>query len=157
MSTMVQMPVRVKPPPAETGDTISPGCASLEIATPLNGARMTVLSRLVRSSSVCRSATRTCSRAARNPRVERIDFRLRLVDLGLRRELILHQLQHAAERNARLGEAHFVLADGSPRRFGLRLGERQRRARRRVVEPREHLSFADRHAFLDVDLRSPCR
>jgi hypothetical protein len=41
MSTMVQMPVRVKPPPAETGDTISPGCASLEIATPLNGARIT--------------------------------------------------------------------------------------------------------------------
>ena len=52
MSTMVQMPVRVKPPPAETGDTISPGCASLEMATPLNGARMTVS-----SSAVCCSAT----------------------------------------------------------------------------------------------------
>ena len=47
MSTMVQMPVRVKPPPAETGETISPGCASFEIATPLNGARMTVSSRSV--------------------------------------------------------------------------------------------------------------
>ncbi len=47
MSTIVQMPVRVKPPPADTGDTISPGCASFEIATPLNGARMIVLSRSV--------------------------------------------------------------------------------------------------------------
>ena len=41
MSTIVQMPVRVNPPPADTGETISPGCASFEIATPLNGARMT--------------------------------------------------------------------------------------------------------------------
>ena len=31
MSTMVQMPVRVNPPPADTGEIISPGCASLEI------------------------------------------------------------------------------------------------------------------------------
>ena len=61
MSTIVQMPVRVKPPPAETGDTISPGCASFEIATPLNGARMTVLSRSVCCSAICRSATATCS------------------------------------------------------------------------------------------------
>ena len=37
MSTIVQMPVRVKPPPADTGEIISPGCASFEIATPLNG------------------------------------------------------------------------------------------------------------------------
>ena len=34
--------MRVNPPPADTGDTISPGCASLVIATPLNGARITV-------------------------------------------------------------------------------------------------------------------
>ena len=32
MSTMVPMPVRVKPPPADTGEIISPGCASFEIA-----------------------------------------------------------------------------------------------------------------------------
>ena len=38
MSTIVPMPVRVKPPPADTGEIISPGCASLEIATPSNGA-----------------------------------------------------------------------------------------------------------------------
>ena len=32
MSTIVQMPVRVNPPPADTGETISPGCASLLMA-----------------------------------------------------------------------------------------------------------------------------
>ena len=50
MSTSVQMPVRVKPPPAETGEIISPGWASFEIATPSNGARTTMSTR-----SVCRS------------------------------------------------------------------------------------------------------
>ena len=64
MSTIVQMPVRVNPPPAETGDTISPGCASFEIAMPLNGARMIVLSRSVCCSSTCRSATLDLLRAA---------------------------------------------------------------------------------------------
>ena len=39
MSTIVPMPVRVKPPPADTGEIISPGCASFEMATPSNGAR----------------------------------------------------------------------------------------------------------------------
>ena len=65
MSTIVPMPVRVNPPPAETGETISPGCASFEMTTPSKGARMIVLSRFVRSSAIWRSATRTCSRAAR--------------------------------------------------------------------------------------------
>ena len=34
MSTMVPMPVRVKPPPAEIGEIISPGCADLAMTTP---------------------------------------------------------------------------------------------------------------------------
>ena len=38
VSTMVQTPVRMKPPPALTGEIISPGWASVETATPLNGA-----------------------------------------------------------------------------------------------------------------------
>ena len=44
MSTIVQMPVRVKPPPAEMGEIISPGCAFLDVTMPANGARMTVSS-----------------------------------------------------------------------------------------------------------------
>src|SRR3546814_4930205 len=43
MSTTVPMPVRVKPPPADSGDTISPGCAALAVTTPANGARTMVL------------------------------------------------------------------------------------------------------------------
>ena len=47
-------------------------------------------------------------------------------------------------------EAHFAFVDAASRGLRLRLGQRQRRAQRRVVEPREHLAFADRHALLDV-------
>ena len=39
MSTIVPTPVRVKPPPAENGETISPTCAALATITPANGAR----------------------------------------------------------------------------------------------------------------------
>ena len=36
------MPVRVNPPPAESGETISPTCAAFAITTPANGARTVV-------------------------------------------------------------------------------------------------------------------
>ena len=39
MSTIVPMPVRVKLPPAENGEMISPTWADLAITTPANGAR----------------------------------------------------------------------------------------------------------------------
>ena len=42
MSTMVPTPVRVKPPPADSGETISPTCAAFSVTTPANGARTTV-------------------------------------------------------------------------------------------------------------------
>ena len=42
MSTMVPTPVRVKPPPADKGDTISPTCAAFAITMPENGARTVV-------------------------------------------------------------------------------------------------------------------
>jgi len=71
ISTMVPMPVRVNPPPAETGEIISPGCADLLITTPVNGARIT------RSSSAsCATATRcrvtSMVRAAANERACRV-------------------------------------------------------------------------------------
>ena len=152
MSTMVQMPVRVKPPPADTGETISPGCASLEIATPLKGARMTVLSRFVCSSSIWRLDDAHLLARRGDPRFEGIHFGLRLVDLGCRDQLILDELHDATERELRFGQSHFALAHVAAGRFGLRLGQRQRRAKRGVVEAGEHLPFLDRHAFFDVDL-----
>ena len=70
MSTIVPMPVRVKPPPADSGETISPGCAALAITTPANGARTTVLSTpspAMRSWSpatwVLRCAVASCARS----------------------------------------------------------------------------------------------
>ena len=154
MSTIVQMPVRVKPPPADTGETISPGCASFEIAMPLNGARMTVLSRLVRSTSICRSATRTCSRAACDARLERIDLGPRGVDVGLRRPARPRGARcRAPSVDLRLGEPHFVLADAAARGLGLRLGQRQRRLARVASSSRASTwPSRDGHAFLDVHL-----
>ena len=60
MSTTVPMPVRVKPPPADTGDTISPGWASLDTTTPAKGARISVSVSCWRASASWRSATATC-------------------------------------------------------------------------------------------------
>ena len=67
---MVQMPVRVKPPPAEIGEIISPGWAFLEVTMPANGARMIV-------SSICcchmldlRSATVTSALLLLQARLE---------------------------------------------------------------------------------------
>lgn len=54
---MVPMPVRVKPPPADSGETISPGCAALAVTTPANGARTTVLSTPI--SAMCRRSPAT--------------------------------------------------------------------------------------------------
>ena len=61
------------------------------------------------------------------------------------------QVGHAPQRQARLGEPDLVFGHGLARRLGLRHGERERRARGRVVEPREHLALGDGHAFFDVD------
>ena len=58
MSTMVQMPVRVKPP-EDMGEIISPGCAFLEVTMPANGARMIVSSSCCCQMATVRSATVT--------------------------------------------------------------------------------------------------
>jgi hypothetical protein len=63
MSTIVPRPVRVNPPPAEIGDTISPSCAAFTVTTPANGARTTVSSRL-RSASLSRASATSTARAA---------------------------------------------------------------------------------------------
>ena len=112
------MPVRVKPPPAETGDTISPGCASFEIATPLNGARMTVLSSAVCCSATWLAATLICSRVDASAGDQRVDLGLRLVDLGGRREPVLAELLLAPKRRPALRRAgpRFPAPRGAPPR-----------------------------------------
>ena len=54
--------------------------------------------------------------------------------------------------HARLLEPHFAFGDLPLRRFELRAIQPERGLQRGVVEPREHLALADRHAFLDVHL-----
>src|SRR2546423_4280696 len=63
MSTTVAIPVRVKPPPAEIGETISPTCASLETTMPSNGARIVQLSTACCASRVRASAAIVCALA----------------------------------------------------------------------------------------------
>ena len=77
MSTIVQMPVRVKPP-ADIGEIISPGCAFLVVTTPANGARMIVSSSCCFHSSTWRSATTDVRRLPRDAGFELTHFGLRL-------------------------------------------------------------------------------
>ena len=72
MSTMVPMPVRVKPPPAEIGEIISPGCAALATTTPLNGARITVLSSCTWATTTDSCATLICSSSTAQPGPEHV-------------------------------------------------------------------------------------
>ena len=102
MSTMVLMPVRVKPPPADTGDTISPGWASLLSATPRNGARITVSSIAVCCSATCRSATSDLLAQRGDAGDERVDLGLRLVHVGRGGQPLLRQPLAAAEHEPRL-------------------------------------------------------
>src|SRR5689334_24019207 len=60
MSTMVAIPVRVEPPPAELGETISPTCASLETTMPAKGARTVQLSRSCWATRIFASEAWTC-------------------------------------------------------------------------------------------------
>ena len=121
MSTMVQMPVRVKPPPAETGEIISPGCASLEMATPSNGARTTMSARSVFAGGDLRLGDLDLLLRHRNPRLERLDLRLRGVELGARDDLVLDQLLPAAERQLCFAQPRLVLGGCPPGGVELRL------------------------------------
>jgi hypothetical protein len=96
MSTTVPMPVRVKPPPAEMGEIISPGCASLVVTTPSNGARMTMSSICCCHKATWRSPVVMSSSCCRQAR--RSDLALdSAVQVGLRRDVLFGQLGFARE------------------------------------------------------------
>ena len=151
MSTIVPMPERVKPPPADTGEIISPGCASFEIATPSNGARTVMSARSVRCWFTRLSRHLHLLLGKRDPRLDRLHLRPRRVQLGPPDHLLLEQLLTAAEGQLRLAQPCLVLGCAAPRGLELRFGDRERRPHLRVVEPREHLPLPDRLAFLDED------
>ena len=152
MSTIVPMPVRVKPPPADTGEIISPGCASFEIATPLNGARTTMSSRSVLRRWTWLSATapapayrRSGPSANRRPPAPCRPRRCRRRPPSAGAAAVRDSVR---PRGAGPGPPQ---RSSAPRRQ-LRLRERERGAHLRVVQPREHLPFADGLALFDEDL-----
>ena len=151
MSTIVPMPVRVNPPPADIGETISPSCAALTVTMPANGARTTVSSRLRSASASRASATSTARAGDFELRPRRVVARLRGVerlraDDGARELLLV-----ALERGLRIRERD--LGGNEIRSALLELGARLRDAgpRVRVVEARNDLVALDALAFLDAD------
>ncbi|GIX17633.1 MAG: hypothetical protein KatS3mg119_1819 [Rhodothalassiaceae bacterium] len=154
---MVQMPVRVKPPPADTGETISPGWAALLTTTPANGARMTCLSTRSRASATCSSATSHLRAGGRELALQALDLGLGAGDVGFRRKALGVERPLAGEIAPRLAQLGLERVHAGARGRGLRLGQLERRARQGVVEMRHHLAFRDLLAFLDQNVDEPSR
>ena len=147
MSTIVPMPVRVKPPPAEMGEIISPGCADLATTTPAKGARITVLS--------------SCTLATRHGLLRHADLLLRAGELGAQRvalrqggvhRLLADQLppqQLLLPREVALGLIELGADLGQLRasRRQLGPGQRERGLGLGVVEPGQDLALLDPHAL----------
>ena len=136
MSTMVQMPVRVKPPPADTGETISPGWAALLTTTPANGDIDLRPGRLGLA-------------------LQALDLGLGAGDVGFRRKALGVERPLAGEIAPRLPQLSLERVHAGARGRGLRLSQLERRARQRVVEMRHHLAFRDLLAFLDQNVDEP--
>ena len=81
MSTIVATPVRVKPPPADTGEIISPGCASLEMATPSNGAAAGTMPTESRTDDAASSTAATAASAKKPPNYTAV-LAEELIELG---------------------------------------------------------------------------
>ena len=153
MSTIVQMPVRVKPPPADTGEIISPGCASFEIATPSNGARTIMSARSVSlRGDLALGDLRPAAAPARSaPSASRPSPAPCRPRRGRRPSPSPAARGGSSCRSASRSRAS---SSAAARRAAVSCacGDGQRRAQLRVVEPREHLALLDGLAFLDEDL-----
>ena len=137
---MVPMPVRVNPPPADTGEIISPGCASFEITTPLNGARTTMSVRfgLLQIDLALGDADLLRARSAIRAFSEST-FDCASSSSALPTTPSFRSCCAAAEREFRLLEPRLILRGRLARRGQLRLRQRQRGARLGVVEVRQDL------------------
>ena len=152
MSTIVPMPVRVKPPPAEIGEIISPGCADLATTMPGEG----------------RPDHRVVELHAGHAHglLGHADLLLRAAELGSQRvalgaggvhRLLADQLppqQLLLPREVALGliELGPDLGHLRARRGELGPGQRERGLGLGVVEPGQDVALLDPHAFLDRHL-----
>src|SRR5262245_4583607 len=75
-----------------------------------------------------------------NSSLRRIDIGGRRIDVSFSRESVLAKLRLSLERELRLLQTHFILSDCPPCRFSLRVRQRKRCKRNRVVQAREYLS-----------------
>ena len=122
---MVQMPVRVKPPPADTGEIISPGCAALAITTPPNGARMRMSSSSRRCKARPRSATTTfCARRAKRA-CSPSTFKRSRSRSAWPDHVAFGQRARAINGQLGLANVHARLLQCRARRFKLRFGQPQ--------------------------------
>ena len=157
MSTIVPMPVRVKPPPAEIGDTISPSCAALTVTTPANGARTTVSSRLRSANATAERATSSARFATSSP-VRAASYAALAVSnvcaliTAFASCCSLRLNVGTALSNATCAAVRFASACACARARLL-----ERRARVRVVEPSDDLVARDSPALFDGDLHDLAR
>jgi hypothetical protein len=141
MSTIVPMPVRVKPPPADTGEIISPGCASFEITTPLNGRADDHVDQVGLLQVDLALGDADLLRRVADPRLQRVHVRLRLVELGLADDPSLRSCCRRPSVSSACWRRAWSSAAALRAEASLRLGQGQRRPRLGVVEVRQDLSF----------------
>jgi len=93
----------------------------------------------------------------RDPRLERLDLRLRRIDFRPSNDLLLDQLVETVVLPLGLTQPRFILGRGAARRVQLSLGDGQRRTDLRVVQAGEDLALLDRLPLLDEDLEDLAR
>ena len=152
MSTIVPMPVRVKPPPADIGRDHLAGLRVLR----RDHARERRAHHVVfeaDSVEIDRARLDRDFRLERcQARGERRGFGLRGIELVLADEAALPQRAAALVGTLRVRKPHLHFGEVSPRGIEAPAGNVVLRTRRRGFEAREHLSGVDAHAFLDEHL-----
>jgi hypothetical protein len=150
MSTIVLMPVRVKPAARRHGGD---HLARLRILRQRHAAERraddgVVDCRLLHRDLALRDLDLLLRRF--DACDERIDFGFRVVDVVRRVQSFLAKPLLALQLHASLRQANFTFRDLPLRRFELRAIQLEGRLQRGVVEAGEDLALADGHAFLDV-------
>ena len=153
MSTIVQMPVRVKPPPADIGEIISPGCALRSTTTPPNGARIWCLSST--AAVRCASSRAVCACACAWPqlRAQHADPGLGLGQVGLAGDsFFCDRLWTRARMRSASSQVGSDRGGGGLGGGGARLRQREVLFGQHAVEPRDDLAGLHHHALLDQHL-----
>ena len=146
---MVQMPVRVKPPPADSGEIISPGCALRSTTTPANGARIRCLPST--SPERCASSRAAASWASRLAKLgpQHAGSRLRFGQIGLGGIILPRQRLGSIEDSLGVGQIGGNRGHGRIGGLGARLRQRVVLVRQDIVEPGENLAGLHHHALVD--------